>query len=177
MIDVEVLTTEVSPDNPMHDAFAHFEPKEVVYNINVYKNVIKDVNKDVNEDLNEDEFVSEDVNNDDIKVINDDMVDEIFVVRKIPKKRKKTTPIIEDHDVKELVTYILDVIDDDEKINYHIVKYVINVKTYIEGKNLPKNTPFVPFDNVSFHSKYCIAKWNFVYYRRMTLEKESCEAQ
>lgn len=42
----------------------------------------------------------------------------------------------------------------------------------IEGKKLPKSTPHVPFENVSFNYEESIVKWNFVYHMRITLDKE-----
>lgn len=46
------------------------------------------------------------------------------------------------------------------------VKSVINVKMYVEGKKLPKNSPPVPF-----HFEESKIKWNFDYKKRMTLDK------
>lgn len=77
--NVEVLTYEIGLDNHIHNVPTYFEPKEVDYIINFYK----DVSENVNEDVNEGEFVSEDVN--DNEVINDDFEDDIFVVRKFQK--------------------------------------------------------------------------------------------
>lgn len=164
ILEVQVLTTEIGPSNPMHDAPTHFEPKEVGYNINVCKDAIEDAN----EDLNEDQFVSEDVKNNESEVINANIAYEIFVVRKLPRKRNKIAYIILENNIEELVTHTLDVINEDENIN----KGVINVKMYIEGKKLPENTLSNPFDIVYFHFEESIAKCNFVYHRRMTLEKE-----
>ncbi|KAI5427666.1 hypothetical protein KIW84_032903 [Lathyrus oleraceus] len=39
-------------------------------------------------------------------------------------------------------------------------------------KKLPKSTPHVPFENVSFNYEESIVKWNFVYHMRITLDKE-----
>lgn len=83
ILNVKVLTTETGLDKPMYDALNHFEPKEVEYNINVYKYIAEDVN----EDLIEDEFVSEDVNVS--GVINDDIADEISVLENSLKKKKR----------------------------------------------------------------------------------------
>lgn len=172
ILNVEVPNTETGHDNLMLEVVIHFESKWVGYNINVCKHVNKYDNEDVNEDLNEDGFVSEYVDNNDNEVINDDIADGISVVRKFPSKRKKIVPSIAEHDVEELVTHILDVVYDNKKVTKHVVKRVIIVKMSIEGKKLLKNTPCVPFENVSFHHKESISKWNFVYIRRTNLERK-----
>ncbi|CAI8600226.1 unnamed protein product [Vicia faba] len=85
--NVELPSTETSHENPMHDAPTHSEPKEVGENVN--EDVNDNVNKDVTGDLNEDEFVREDVSNDDNQVMDDDIVDEVLVVRKTKKVCEK----------------------------------------------------------------------------------------
>lgn len=35
------------------------------------------------------------------------------------------------------------------------------VKKVIGGKNIPKNVHVVPLENVTFHYKESVAKWNF----------------
>ncbi|CAI8601416.1 unnamed protein product [Vicia faba] len=113
---------------------------------------------------NKDEFVSEDVN--DIGVIDDYFADEIFTIKKFPIKGKKSAPSSAERDVEEPVTYILHDIADNEKINEHVVNHVKRFKMSIEKNNIPKNTPYVPF-----HFQESTVKGNFVYSRRVTLDK------
>lgn len=111
--NVEVHTTETGLDNRMHNVPTLSELKDFGYNISVCK--------DVNEDVNEDAFVSENVNDNEVR--NNDFTDEIYHVRQFTRKIKKTAPSIPEHDVKDLVTNILHDIDDNEKINEHVINH------------------------------------------------------
>lgn len=51
ILNVEVLTSEIAPNNLVHNFLIHFEPKDIDYNINVFKYVIKDVSEDGNDDV------------------------------------------------------------------------------------------------------------------------------
>lgn len=139
ILNVEVVTSENGPDNPMHIVPTHFEPKELGYNINV----CKDVTEDVNENVNEDELISGYVNEN--KVISDEFADEIYAIRTFPIKGKKSTPNIVDHDVEELIRHILHDIHDNVKVNEHGVNGVINFIMSIEGKKLRKKMSFYSF--------------------------------
>ncbi|KAL5065581.1 hypothetical protein RYX36_027318 [Vicia faba] len=90
VLNVEVVTTEFGPDNPMHDIPINFDPKYVGENgnENVCKEASEYVNDNVNKYLNKDEFVSVDVHNDDNEVSNDDINDEVIVVRKSTQEKQ-----------------------------------------------------------------------------------------
>ncbi|KAI5428579.1 hypothetical protein KIW84_033538 [Lathyrus oleraceus] len=115
--------------------------------------------------INNDEFVSEEVN--DNEVINDGFVDEIFTVKKFPRKGKKISPSSAKHDVKEIVTHILHEILENVKINEHDVNGDVIFKMSIEEKKVSKNSPYVPFNYEEIQ-----IKWNFVYNRRINLDNE-----
>lgn len=80
ILSVDFLTTDIGPDNPMHNVPTQLESKEVGYNIRVYK--------DITEDVNEDELVSEDVN--DKEVVNDDFDDEILMLENTLEKERSS---------------------------------------------------------------------------------------
>lgn len=46
------------------------------------------------------------------------------------------------------------------------------VKVSIGRNKLSKNIPPIPFDNVSFNYEESVAKWKFVYHRRLKLKRE-----
>ncbi|KAL5071996.1 hypothetical protein RYX36_022883, partial [Vicia faba] len=79
-----------------------------------------DINKNINEDVNEGEFVTEDVN--DCEIISDEFANEISVVRKFPRKGNKVVPSITEHALVEISMHIFHDIDDNVKINEHVVK-------------------------------------------------------
>lgn len=94
--------------------------------------------------------------------------------RKIVKfvKRKYNVPSVTEHDVEKHLTDILDDIEEQKYIDECVAKRAKVVKMLIVGKKLHKSIPYVPLDNVSFHSKESVVMWKFVYNQRLAPERE-----
>ncbi|MCI37577.1 envelope-like protein, partial [Trifolium medium] len=41
----------------------------------------------------------------------------------------------------------------------------------MKGKEVPLNVPSAPLDNISFHYETGASKWKFIFYRRLSLER------
>ncbi|CAI8603934.1 unnamed protein product [Vicia faba] len=54
ILNVEVLTSETSPDNLMHNILTHIEHTESGYNINVFQDITEDFSEEGNEYVNQD---------------------------------------------------------------------------------------------------------------------------
>ncbi|MCI40920.1 envelope-like protein, partial [Trifolium medium] len=69
-----------------------------------------------------------------------------------------------------------DIEDSEEDMRQDVRHNVINIgisgRKKIGGKKIPQNIPDAPVDNVSFHSLKFAHRWNFVYHRRLALERK-----
>ncbi|KAK2449604.1 hypothetical protein QL285_008784 [Trifolium repens] len=52
---------------------------------------------------------------------------------------------------------------------------IVSTQKKKAGRSIPQNVPDVPMDNVSFHFPTSVAKWKFVYHRRLAVERELAE--
>jgi hypothetical protein len=88
-------------------------------------------------------------------------------------KRKAPPSSDSEYDVEQDVKDILDSEDDNrQNVGHDVVSIGLSGRKKIHGKKIPQNVPDAPMDNVSFHSLAFAHRWNFVFHRRLTLERE-----
>lgn len=69
-----------------------------------------------------------------------------------------------EHNVKDHVSDFFDEIKNEDILVEPTSKIF---KKVFGGNELPKNIHVVPFDDISFHSEKIMAKWKFVFHRRI----------